>query len=323
MVPWSLSTPLTWAERSASSSPRTSRVKSSDSGSGPRRATPGTSATSRTRYTARLFRVPASVRSKPEPSESRRRMATGDLPGRRTVRGSSSLKRNQPARARCTTRCVPSQSTSMNLPWRCTPSTGAPSMVCGGGSTVLRTEKEASSSRSTASPARRSPRKSTSPWTSGSSGILALPSTSSECLAHLLEHRVPVRGPADRQLDADVLLVVVRRDRREVAEQLLGRREHPDPDGPDPVGPLLGELAVETGIVLPVVADEHPPHLGQLPGETVQARPLVVPTGAEPAGVGRAPVGHEHRAERVAGAAEEAGQRRHGVPRARRDVDDR
>src|SRR5699024_10564595 len=152
------------------------------------------------------------------------------------VRGSSSLNRSHPARARWTTRWVPSQSMSRNLPWRWTPSTGAPSRACGGGSKVLSTEKDASSSVSTASPERRPSRNSTRPWTSGSSGIVALRGAHPERLAHLLEHRVAVGRAADRQLDTHVLLVVVRGDRGEVAEQLLGRREHPDADRAHPVG---------------------------------------------------------------------------------------
>ena len=131
---------------------------------------PGTSFTSRTMYAARDFFVPASVRSNPDPSENRTRSAIGDLPGRITVWGSASDQRSHPARARWKTRWMPSTSRSRNLPCRDQPSTIPPASAVGGGSKVLRTENDASSTLATARPSVRSARKSTSAWTSGSSG---------------------------------------------------------------------------------------------------------------------------------------------------------
>src|ERR1700734_3312981 len=79
---WSRSTPLIWVRRPASIPASASTVNVSAIGSGPSAATPGTSAGSATRYTARRFFVPASVRSKPAPSVKRSRKASGLLPGR-------------------------------------------------------------------------------------------------------------------------------------------------------------------------------------------------------------------------------------------------
>lgn len=49
-----------------------------------------------------------------------------------------------------------------------------------------------------------------------------------------------------------------------------------------------GELGVQVGIVLAVVADEQPLDVGQVPGEFAQAAALVLLPAAEPAGVGGA-----------------------------------
>ena len=61
---------------------------------------PGTSDGSCTTYTARDFFVPASVRSKPEPSSRRTRSAIGDLPGRMTVAGGCVVPAEPARRAR-------------------------------------------------------------------------------------------------------------------------------------------------------------------------------------------------------------------------------
>ena len=80
MLLWWRSTPLIWARPALSRIERsTSMVKSSASGSGPSRAMPSTSAGSRTTYSARLLRVPASVMSRPAPLSSTIRAASGDL----------------------------------------------------------------------------------------------------------------------------------------------------------------------------------------------------------------------------------------------------
>ena len=85
MIRWSRSTPLTWVRRPASRAARVSTVKSAASGSGPSVATPGTSAGSRTRYTARRLCVPCSVRSNPAGPRARagRRAALARLRRRR------------------------------------------------------------------------------------------------------------------------------------------------------------------------------------------------------------------------------------------------
>ena len=85
-------------------------------------------------YAASRLRVPASVRSKPDPSESATRNPIGLLPGRSGAVASFSDQRSQPARARWKTRCSPSASTSMNFPNRATPVTGSPASAVGGGS---------------------------------------------------------------------------------------------------------------------------------------------------------------------------------------------
>ena len=108
--------------------------------------------------------------------EAGRRRRTGcaarsaTCPGAARCWASASDQRSQPARARWKIRCTPSQSRSTNLPCRETASTGAPVSACGGGSKVFSTENDPSSTPVTASPTVRSARKSTSAWTSGSSG---------------------------------------------------------------------------------------------------------------------------------------------------------
>ena len=68
--------------------PRRPRIRdanvsaSTSSTPGPRRAMPGTDDGFLTRYAASDLRVPASVRSNPEPSSRRTRIAIGPLPGR-------------------------------------------------------------------------------------------------------------------------------------------------------------------------------------------------------------------------------------------------
>ena len=135
------------------------------------------------------------------------------------------------------------------------------------------------------------------------------------------EHPVPVgcregrhrarRPRADRRVDL-----------HRVGQHLLGRRQVPDADGVDPVGPRLGEVGVDLRVVLAVVADEQPRDVGEVAGEPVEAGALVRLAAAEPAGVGRAPVGEHERAEGEAVLDEEAVEGRRGVPGARRDVDD-
>ena len=92
MTDWSRSTPLSCSRPcSARIAASTSGVNASSSGSGPSRAMPGTSAGSRTTYTASFLRVPASVRSKPgavvEVDAQRERALAVRLGRRRRQRG--------------------------------------------------------------------------------------------------------------------------------------------------------------------------------------------------------------------------------------------
>ncbi len=186
---WSRSTPLIWRRSPRSRPARASRVKRGSSGSGPRRAMPGTSAGSRAQYTASRFWVPASVRSKPSPPASRTRRASGPRPGRGGAAGRVSCQRSHPARARWTTRCGPSSvERSRNLPCRRTAVTSRPSTAPSGGSYVLRTLTATGSTRSIVRPTRRSVRNPARASTSGSSGM------------------TPVcRSVAGRQLNADAV----------------------------------------------------------------------------------------------------------------------
>src|SRR5580765_220796 len=293
MVPWSRRRPLTCIRLPASSSAKACSVKESESGSGPRVAIPGTSDGEETTYAASRLRVPASVRSKPDSSEKRTRSAIGDLPGRRTLRDNASDHRSHPARARWKMRCVPSQSMSMNLPCRDTRSTGAPTRAWGGGLKVFRTEIEPSSTPVTANPSSRAARKSTRAWTSGSSGIGPAFQRDVDEPAE----GITVRGPAHGHLHrpaADRAEVLVR-DRQDVGENLLGRGQLADGQRPHDIGPDLGEVTVDRGVVLAVVADEQPSDVGEVAGQPVQGCLLVVAPGPEPAGRRGAPVGEQHR----------------------------
>ena len=89
---------------------------------------PGTSAGSRTMYSASDFLVPASVMSRPEPdapgpsSPTTSRAASGPFDGRPEAGGGGpSRQRIHPARARCSTRCRSPIAKSRNLPCRATP----------------------------------------------------------------------------------------------------------------------------------------------------------------------------------------------------------
>ena len=97
-------------------------------------------------------------------------------------------------------------------------------------------------------------------------------------------------------------------------EHLLGGGQAADGDGGDPVGVVAGGLAVDVRVVLAVVAEEDPGDLGQVDHEPAQLGALVLDARAEPAGVGRPPVGHERgpRGEAVAG--EEGAQGGDHVP---------
>lgn len=150
---------------------KASRSKASASGSGPRRAIPGTSCGSRTTYTARRFCVPASVRSKPPPPSSTRRSASGPLPGRGGCSGKESCQRSQLTRARWVTRWSSPMRRARNLPWRAVVPAGCPSRAVSGGSYVLSTLTASGWTRSTTRPVRCSSRNSLSASTSGNSGM--------------------------------------------------------------------------------------------------------------------------------------------------------
>ena len=138
-----------------------------------------------------------------------------------------------------------------------------------------------------------------------------------------LEQAVAVGRPADRHRPAHPGRELLVGDRDAVREHLLGRSQLPDRDRLDDVGAVAGEVAVDLGVVLAVVADQDPADVGELPRQPVQRRPLVLLAAAEPPRVGRAPVGQQQRAGRVAVPLEEPGQRRRGVPRPRGQVEDR
>ena len=121
-------------------------------------------------YAASRLRVPASVRSKPLPSESRQRRAIGDLPGRSGVADSASLQRSQPARARWKTRCRPSASRSRNLPCRATPVDGQATQGLRRRVVGLEHADRAELHPRDGKAVGALARKSASAWTSGSSG---------------------------------------------------------------------------------------------------------------------------------------------------------
>ncbi len=127
--------------------------------------------------------MPASVRSKPEPSLSAIRSAIGVFPGRMIVAGRVSYQRSQPAFARWKIRCGPGAPASdgvapgtvvdrsRNLPWRAAPVTSAPLRASTGGSYVFSAAMFATETRVMVRPVTRSRRKSTRPCTSGISGM--------------------------------------------------------------------------------------------------------------------------------------------------------
>ncbi len=169
---WSRRTPLIWRFSPASSAAKASRPKPSASGSGPRRAMPGTSCGSWTTYTARRFWVPASVRSNPPPPRRTTRSASGPLPGRGGCAGRVSCQRSQPARARWVTRWSSPIRRARNLPYRAVAPAGCPSRAVRGGSYVLSTLTASGRTRSTTRPVRCSSRYSRRASTSGSSGMV-------------------------------------------------------------------------------------------------------------------------------------------------------
>lgn len=166
---WFRSTPFSWTRPSRF---RMSPKSSSDrlNGSGPSRAIPGTSAGSRTTYTASFFCVPASVKSNPDPSSSTTRSAIGPLPGRTSPVDCSSRHRNHPARARWITRWIPCAEMSRNFPCRCTSSISNPTSDEIGGSYVFSALIAVMSARTKARSTARSRRNPANDSTSGSSG---------------------------------------------------------------------------------------------------------------------------------------------------------
>src|SRR3954447_624288 len=155
---------------------------------------PGTSCGSRTTYTASRFWVPCSVRSKPAPFARCTRNAIGPLPGLSNVVGSCSRQCSQPARDKCAMRWRPSTSRSRNFPCRAAPVPVNPPSELTGGSKVLSTLMDATSTRATTWPTALSVRKSTSACTSGSSGTTPLSRRSPSVGPELLE---PLVGDAE------------------------------------------------------------------------------------------------------------------------------
>ena len=107
-----------------------------------------------------------------------------------------------------------------------------------------------------------------------------------------------------------------------VRHELLELREGAYGDARDLVGALARELGVDLRVVLPVVADQQPPHVGQHARQAAQFAALVLGPRAEPPGVRRAEVGHEETTGREVGALQEGAQRGHDVPRPRGQVQD-
>ncbi len=171
------STPLIWARPCALRMPSsTSTVNSGSSGSGPSRATPGTSEGERTTQIASDFFVPYSVRSKPVPSSRIIRAASGPLPRPAPGVGAVSRHRSHPARARWNSRWTRESAASpivrsRNLPCRSTAEMVWPSRADTGGSKVLSAANDTTSKRFTSRPTRRARRSVTSACTSGSSGM--------------------------------------------------------------------------------------------------------------------------------------------------------
>src|SRR5690606_16412126 len=205
----------------------------------------------------------------------------------------------------------------MNLPCRATPSMGPPTSESGGGLKVLSTAMDPSSTSLTTRSTTRPARKSTRPWTSGSSGNRG---SSPERLQPFAAHREdpvqsePVGSPQHRHAGVVLSEQLVVGDGQTVAQHLLRRGELADQHCLDRFGVLLAELAVDGGVVLTVVADQEPAHPGELAQEPVQLVRLVLLAAAEPAGVGRAPVGQQQRTVWILVPPQEARERRGGVP---------
>ena len=176
---WSRSTPLIWVRRPARIAPSAAGVKSRSSGSGPSAATPGMASMSVTRYTASRLRVPASVRSNPDPSVNRSRKASVF----RLAAAAAPAVLASAARpsARWVTRCSgapPSAGVavrSRNLPRRAVPEIGAhreAPAAAGHRSSVPRTRRRRPESMTR--PTARSRRSAASASTSGSSGTVSI-----------------------------------------------------------------------------------------------------------------------------------------------------
>jgi hypothetical protein len=135
--------------------------------------------------------VPYSVRSKPVPSSSTMRAASGPLPRPAPGVGAASLQRSQPARARWNSRwtraSAPSPTVrSRNLPCRSTALIVCPSSADTGGSNVFSAANDTTSNRLIVRPTSRPRRSVTSACTSGSSGIhqvCGTPATHGQCPA--------------------------------------------------------------------------------------------------------------------------------------------
>ncbi len=106
-------------------------------------------------------------------------------------------------------------------------------------------------------------------------------------------------------------------------ENGLCRRQVADRNGGNVLGVRGGEFGVDLLVVLAIVADEQPAHLGELLGQPGQRRPLVFPAAAEPSVVRRPPVGQQQRAGGVEVTGKEAGQRRSDIPGTGRQVEHR
>lgn len=76
-----------------------------------------------------------------------------------------------------------------------------------------------------------------------------------------------------------------------MSQNLFDHRQLTNGDGHDIVRIVLGELTIDSWIVLPIVSDQQPADVGKIPRQVDQADPLVVGTRAEPTTVGRSPIG--------------------------------
>src|SRR5277367_1155527 len=172
------------------------------SASGPSAAMPGTLCGSSTSHTASRFWVPASVRSKPDPSPGLPRWtrnAIGPLPGFSGAAASLSDQRSQPARDRWVIKISSPARKPRYLPQRSAPVTVRPCSVLIGGSKVLSTDNAATSTRPIVRPTAWRRRWSASVSTAGSSGMYPVCRSPPGGAPHVANHQR--QHPADDRQD--------------------------------------------------------------------------------------------------------------------------